>query len=1326
MKPHIVSKKVHEALIGYMKKYRPVEVHDPKLGEELRGYFNSKVGSFVSDCYVERQPYYVSNEETKLSALQAEGLITEQTSKLFAAYFGAKSPDEWSLYVHQKQAIEDMNVRDEEPHNLLVCTGTGSGKTESFLIPMIDALIRERRQCEESGQRYEKGVRAMILYPMNALVDDQLRRIRHLFMEAEKLDIKYAKDVTFGIYTGDVKTLAAEKAPYMLNVDIDKAIIDAQKEADEIEQGRAVDEKCAHPYLSVESVPRNEYSRRSDWLDEADGGKGPADILITNYSMLERLLIDPGMCNLFSATWRFIVLDEAHTYNGAQGTEISWLIRRLRQRLTTGDRKAKLSYMATSATLVDDPVNFEEESVKFAQKLFSTEGEFHPREGTLLKDVWHEPEGGDRDPEQSYGALDVLPGAAKIGELQSSCGFVGEGGTLVEQSNWYLQALSWVKEIRSARSGMDRLLNKSECALGDAIALLDSFSRMPHAIANSALFGECPDLLSSVSEEEEEDDEEYNDEEDFLEYDEEDIDVVDENSFGLHLELPSGVVELLGLIERKDKSFLDEFLRKSVDEHEIEEYKDFFDKIRCADIECGKVFVTLKKLEEAELLGDALSTFAEDLRMPDTLGSELNPLTWRVSWQKAEIERMATELARFDEEGDIGQALNSIGEQLNKAWYFNLFHKEIDPNDAPSFRKSISRYLLSRPHLAQFAKYLEDCASKPELLTTDAISAKLFNTSNHEDKLKEFSAFTSIIGLSEYSDKVSNKPLMDLRYHQVVAPPAEVYLYFTVNEKGEAQVHIPHIADTGVTEYMDEEGKSHRLYRLGFCHDCGQPYILGYMGENTGDEFNSKGTRNFGSTPNSKRKEPAEDCQILHRYRSRKASFLQAFSWIKGEHGDSLEEEEPLSFPSRYPCWLDFDSGEVHWCKENPATNSNDGKKYIRLEYYAYTEDIKSKKKDEEKNTSPEFIATCPACHASKNSDGGDFGIINPFRLGTNAARVAVLNALVSEADRSFTPNPTPSGERKVLTFSDSRSAAAYLAMEFDRFGEQSLLLAVIKQVLWEVYGNDKPEKKTIMSELRDFMNDAEKGKKLLPNTSKEAKPNSPVYKYLKHGDDSLCEKAFKRLQGNLLLLIPGILEKLNKAGSDSLLRREYGDEMFNQGDSAVLSVLKVLRTCGPRWNDIYKYSELSSAALRRVKNIIKRDKQKKVKSKDKSTNAWEKFVGLFVDCKTAERYFCMVYNYLFMHIKLDCESFSDVGCDYELEKDYAVNGYSFGDKKFVYQNAPDGNVNNKKEVFIFVNRESANSKIRTLLSKNFSNEELKLENDESKDMLTPEFETQQ
>ena len=233
-----------------------------------------------------------------------------------------------NLYSHQSDAIRQV-YRNES--NVVVATGTASGKTESFLYPILFELFRQY----QSGKLNQPGVRALLLYPMNALANDQRKRLGKICENLEESEFSF----TFGQYIGETPEDERWKN-------------DSQK-----------------PYPG-EIIFRRDMRRK------------PPHILLTNYSMLEYLLIRPQDSALFDNEagkyWQFIVLDEAHQYRGTIGMEIAMLIRRLKQRIRDGGRKEEpFRCIATSATITRDE---NEESRKkvgdFAGNLFGEE--FNP------------------------------------------------------------------------------------------------------------------------------------------------------------------------------------------------------------------------------------------------------------------------------------------------------------------------------------------------------------------------------------------------------------------------------------------------------------------------------------------------------------------------------------------------------------------------------------------------------------------------------------------------------------------------------------------------------------------------------------------------------------------------------------------------------------------------------------------------------------------------------------------------------------------------------------------------------------------------------------
>ncbi len=224
------------------------------------------------------------------------------------------------LYSHQERAIRLLN----QNRNIVVTSGTGSGKTECFLYPLINSLLREK----ENGTLSKPGVRAILIYPMNALANDQMKRLRNLLMEYP--------EIRFGVFNGDT--------PYSG---------DRRKWYNELHENEII-EKLRWP-LPNEPLTREEMV------------KNPPHILCTNYAMLEYMLLTPNRGAVFAGSdVKFIVLDEAHSYSGATGMETSLLIRRLIARIN--EEKSHPQYILTSATLGEEG-KAEQEISDFAENL---------------------------------------------------------------------------------------------------------------------------------------------------------------------------------------------------------------------------------------------------------------------------------------------------------------------------------------------------------------------------------------------------------------------------------------------------------------------------------------------------------------------------------------------------------------------------------------------------------------------------------------------------------------------------------------------------------------------------------------------------------------------------------------------------------------------------------------------------------------------------------------------------------------------------------------------------------------------------------------------
>lgn len=346
--PIETARSIESSYRGYISS--TIHFSNDVLQSQLEEILNEP-GYLAKGPFLEAAPPYLGAETPR--ELVASGEFCQSVLELGGGDPERFDPDR-SLYKHQVRAIRLARAE----RNYIVTTGTGSGKTECFLLPILDDILRE---FEVSGP--QDGVRALILYPMNALANDQLKRLRELLEGVP---------ITFGRYTGDTEN--------------------GQSDA----EVKWREENPGTDRLPNELISR-EVMRRT-----------PPNILLTNYSMLEYLLLRPEDSPFFSGafgkSWRHIAIDEAHMYSGSLGTEIAYLLRRLKARIVAGSREPlHLHCYATSATMgSEDDID---KVAKFAADLFgepfgpgevvvgtkdSAAKDIRPTWGSLPLEVWGE------------------------------------------------------------------------------------------------------------------------------------------------------------------------------------------------------------------------------------------------------------------------------------------------------------------------------------------------------------------------------------------------------------------------------------------------------------------------------------------------------------------------------------------------------------------------------------------------------------------------------------------------------------------------------------------------------------------------------------------------------------------------------------------------------------------------------------------------------------------------------------------------------------------------------------------------------------------------
>ncbi len=318
MIPSVVAKQVRETVLDYLQT--TFALADKELELALLNFLERRDGLFKGPYIDIRLPFRKrdSGERIPLDI----------------------KPD-FEPYKHQVKAFQRLYSKDgHQPQHTLVTTGTGSGKTECFLYPILDHCWRNKDK---------PGVKAIILYPMNALATDQAGRLAEMLWNDERLK----GEVSAGLYVGGKGRHAVADEKHLID--------------------------------------------QRDVLRDS-----PPDILLTNYKMLDFLLLRPEDRKLWlhteTDTLRYLVLDELHTYDGAQGSDVACLLRRLKNRLKV--EPGSLCCVGTSATIGDADERSATALTSFASKVFDglfteesliTESRQTPRE--TLGDDWvdHEP-----------------------------------------------------------------------------------------------------------------------------------------------------------------------------------------------------------------------------------------------------------------------------------------------------------------------------------------------------------------------------------------------------------------------------------------------------------------------------------------------------------------------------------------------------------------------------------------------------------------------------------------------------------------------------------------------------------------------------------------------------------------------------------------------------------------------------------------------------------------------------------------------------------------------------------------------------------------------
>ena len=408
--------KIRDNLILYIKTAFGTQFPEIEQERERRLH---QPGSFYQQPWIEPLPRYLKSGKTinNIEISDVPGL-DETALQDFKELAACGLVGNYELYSHQLKMLHEALAAQKA----VVTAGTGSGKTESFLLPLFAYLAKESRnwQAPESGsepnhqndwwineewqnecnpvvkknrsfkrsyrvpqrshEKRDAAVRALILYPMNALVEDQLTRLRRA------LDSEQARDwfktnrkgnkIYFGRYNGVTPVAGRE---YKQNGKPNGEKIEELLKAMQQMQ-LSVDASIQHFNQTGDGDVRFFFPRldgaemRCRW----DMTDAPPDILITNYCMLSIMLMRDIDKDIFEKTKAWLekddsvfhlIVDELHLYRGTAGTEVAYLLRLLLERLGLHPGHPKLRILASSASLEPDDTK----SLEFLNQFFGTE-----------------------------------------------------------------------------------------------------------------------------------------------------------------------------------------------------------------------------------------------------------------------------------------------------------------------------------------------------------------------------------------------------------------------------------------------------------------------------------------------------------------------------------------------------------------------------------------------------------------------------------------------------------------------------------------------------------------------------------------------------------------------------------------------------------------------------------------------------------------------------------------------------------------------------------------------------------------------------------------
>ena len=1029
--PSDTEKGILEALVRYFKKTMPVHeavgrravcggapVQDPtgiaeKLDSFLRGGLHGSVlnqAGLLQEQYVEQIVPYAMSDRTL-----ADIGLEPHVANAFARYVVGPNMSGNTAYPYEHQEKVFASLSSGEKRHAIICSGTGSGKTESFLMPVIDGIVRDK--LANPGR---KGIRALILYPMNALVEDQIRRIRGIIHELVKetygdSPLPPSAVPTFGSFTGRLEHR------YIKDEDDAEELFDpclaVRKLVDE--NGRLAlernvsDEGLASLGAAVDVKERGEFRDREDYSD------GGPDILITNTSMLQRLLLRPDMDCLFrpyaddASTWKYIVLDEAHSYTGASGTEIAWLVRRLVHRIqgnnAEGAEKIRdgIHFLATSATLykrrmAEDPSKDTPESA--AERLELDKADTAKGFGVRIFPI------------KDWRDIDVEFGRQL--EVDDVC----EKTPLYPESKRFADLITFVDEKKSHDALFDRTVacmarrenlkrqsglcaflrrrfgdfsGSDTCNLAEVMAI----------VSRAKALG----LGSSANDK--------------------DVVLVDDAV----RRLVSFVLSYFGHDPHDEKSPWRMMLHDPLDKSKGDEFnrREVFDRWLRIERESGAqgylkgheiAYLCAAVVEASSAISRPGSVELVERQFPG-VSNEIRTLSdvlmsASVHLARPLLDEMSNFVSRTEEESRVcaaeyedilGDWERLLGERMQR-----------EPARSETLENYFHRVFSGRKEVRALYERL-----KVEFCSVSELSRIIGGDADELFALLQICLIATKRGL--------RSPVINSRYHQMVRGVWDVAVRFPTGRLDSLEV-VRSPSNT-----LDDEHPEAGLFTLGVCRECGQPYLIGYTDQDIVD----------GSP------------RFLMRSESPTYGLMHAFAWVRGADEVALTNQDKEQCPrdkdncrmvvnlltTEAMTWRDYEAG-----RRGGRISDDDAKAYVEMEWHRVAA-TKTSSDDAPVSLRSSFVEECPNCRRKqvrKQHLTQKFGTITPYQAFDQQVKIELLEEFVSKslADPDPAIAAMPGHGKKVLAFSDSRNQASTFSQKFDEAYYNKYFISAINAIV--------------------------------------------------------------------------------------------------------------------------------------------------------------------------------------------------------------------------------------------------------------------------------------